>query len=46
MRENRSQAWSNKPIIKAHIVPDAEKNQALAAIHSQTLPGKNTLKYY
>jgi len=31
--------------IRTHIVPDNEKNQALAAIHSQTLPAKNTLKY-
>jgi hypothetical protein len=33
-------------LYKAHIVPNDEKNQALAAIHSQTLPAKNTLKYY
>jgi len=26
--------------------PRQWKNQALAAIHSQTLPAKNTLKYY
>jgi len=32
--------------IRTHIVPDNEKNQALAAIHSQTLPAKNTLNYY
>jgi hypothetical protein len=31
---------------KAYIVPDNEKNHALAAIHSQTLPAKNTSKYY
>jgi len=31
---------------RTHIVPDNEKNQALAAIHSQTLQAKNTLKYY
>jgi len=32
--------------IKTHIVPDDEKNQALAAIHSQKLQAKNTLKYH
>ena len=32
--------------IRTHIVPDNEMNQALAAIHSQALPVKNTLKYY
>jgi len=32
--------------IRNHIVPDNEMNQALAAIQSQTLQAKNTLKYY
>jgi len=32
--------------IRTRIVPDNEKNQALEAIHSQTLQAKNTLKYY
>jgi len=32
--------------IKTRIVPDNETNQALAAIHSQTLQAKNALKYY
>jgi len=32
--------------IQTHIVPDNEKNQALAAIHRQTLLAKHTLKYY
>jgi len=32
--------------IRNHIVPNNEKNQAPAAIHSQTLQARNTLKYY
>ena len=32
--------------IRTHIIPVNEKNQALAAIHTQTLPAKNTSKYY
>jgi len=32
--------------IRTVIVPDNEKNQALAAIYSQTYQAKNTLKYY
>jgi len=32
--------------IWTHSVPDTELNQALAAIHSQTLQAKNTLEYY
>jgi len=32
--------------IRTRIVPDNEKMQALAAIHSQTLQTNNTLKYY
>jgi hypothetical protein len=30
----------------AYTVPNNEKNQAPAKIHSQALPAKNTLKYY
>ena len=40
-----SLTWGSE-YIRTHIVPNNEKNQALAAIHSQTLPAKNTLKYY
>lgn len=39
-------AWPEEPIKNAHIIPDNEKNQDLAAIHSQILPAKNTLKCY
>ena len=40
-----SLTWG-RDYIKTHIVPDNEKNEALVAIHSQTLPAKNNLKYY
>jgi len=33
-------------LYKAYVVPDGEKNQPLEAIHTQTLPAKNTLDYY
>lgn len=33
-------------IFNAHIIPGNEMNQALAAIHSQTLQLMNTIKYY
>ena len=32
--------------MKTHIVPDNAKNNALAAINTQRLPVKNTLKHY
>jgi hypothetical protein len=35
-----------KRLYNTQVVPDDWKNQALAAIHSQTIPAKNTLKYY
>ena len=47
MTEDRCQTWSEEQLIKSsHCLPDNEKNQALAAIQRQTLPAKNTLKYY
>jgi len=42
---NASLTWGSN-YIRTHIVPNNEKNQALAAMHSQTLQVKNALKYY
>jgi len=44
-KSKASMTWGSD-YIRTHIVPDNEKIQALAAIPSQTLQVKNTLKYY
>jgi len=43
--QKASLTWSSDDV-RTDFVPDNEKNQALAAIHSQTSPAKNTIKYY
>jgi len=46
MTEIRRQAWPEDPIINSSHCSGNEQNQALPAIHSETLPVKNNLKYY
>jgi hypothetical protein len=46
MRDSEEKCDLKQHKYRAHIVSANKKNQAPAGIHSQTLPAKNTLKYY